>query len=300
MRAGGFLFVVSFTALAMSSAGLRAGETVVYTYDELGRLVKTTQSGTVNDGVETDVAYDPAGNRTDYDVSNSGGTADPNDTGATSGGIAGSGGGGETPPSFAVSDASATEGGSLTFTITKTGTVTNSYSVNYATADDTALAVGDYTAVSGTLTFTGAETSKMMTVATINDAASEPSEVFKFDLSAPTGGATITDSQGDGTITDDDGSSNNPPVTQGDFLTMNVCAITSINVTGNDTDPEGNYPLALVSENHNLATIVSSNAIRFNAPPFPGNHVVTYVVADSLGATSTGVLNVTVSGGTCF
>ena len=96
MRTGGFLLAISFIALAMAPAGLQAGETVVYKYDALGRLVKTTSTGTANDGVETDIGYDPAGNRTDYDVSNSSGTANPDDTGATSGGIAG--GGGNIPP----------------------------------------------------------------------------------------------------------------------------------------------------------------------------------------------------------
>lgn len=40
-----------------------AEETVTYTYDALGRLVKTVRTGTVNDNVQTSYQYDPASNR---------------------------------------------------------------------------------------------------------------------------------------------------------------------------------------------------------------------------------------------
>ena len=66
----------------------------------------------------------------------------------------------DTPPSFAISDVSATEGGSLTFTVTKTGAATGSFSVNYATANGTATSPSDYTAASGTLTFAQADTAR--------------------------------------------------------------------------------------------------------------------------------------------
>lgn len=55
------------SALALASAA-QAGETVTYSYDALGRLTATTSSGTVNDGVATGIAYDPAGNRSGYSV----------------------------------------------------------------------------------------------------------------------------------------------------------------------------------------------------------------------------------------
>ncbi|MEM8918912.1 MAG: hypothetical protein AAGE37_08645 [Pseudomonadota bacterium] len=74
---------ILFSAIALIglSAPAMATETVTYTYDELGRLVRTQQSGTVNNGVDTQIDYDAAGNRTDYDVTGSSGTG--SDTGAT-------------------------------------------------------------------------------------------------------------------------------------------------------------------------------------------------------------------------
>jgi hypothetical protein len=42
----------------------QAGETVTYSYDSLGRLVRVERSGTVNNGVNSAYCYDPADNRT--------------------------------------------------------------------------------------------------------------------------------------------------------------------------------------------------------------------------------------------
>jgi YD repeat-containing protein len=56
----------SFCALATAAT---ASETTTYTYDALGRLVATSSSGSVNNGLTTSIAYDPAGNRQSYAVS---------------------------------------------------------------------------------------------------------------------------------------------------------------------------------------------------------------------------------------
>jgi hypothetical protein len=56
-------------ALALGCAsGARAGETIAYGYDELGRLVKVEHSGTVNDGVKAQYSYDQTDNRTNVTV----------------------------------------------------------------------------------------------------------------------------------------------------------------------------------------------------------------------------------------
>lgn len=41
-----------------------ASETITYTYDAKGRLIKVVHSGTVNNGVQTDYTHDKADNRT--------------------------------------------------------------------------------------------------------------------------------------------------------------------------------------------------------------------------------------------
>jgi YD repeat-containing protein len=50
------------TALAGSAAS--ATETVTYTYDARGRLIKVVHTGTVNNNVQTDYTHDKADNRT--------------------------------------------------------------------------------------------------------------------------------------------------------------------------------------------------------------------------------------------
>lgn len=83
---------------------------------------------------------------------------------------------------------------------------------------------------------------------------------------------------------------------------MGKCAVKNVNVTANDTDPEGNYPLSVVSAVGNggmIATVVSGSTIEIEAPGTTGAKTVTYTVADSLGATATGTVTVTVSGGSC-
>jgi hypothetical protein len=108
------------------------------------------------------------------------------------------------PPSFAINDVSVTEGGNLVLTVTKTGSTSSSFSVNFATANGTAAAGSDYTANSGTLTFAAADTTKTITIVTTDDAAVESAETVLVNLSGATGGATISDAQGVGTINDND------------------------------------------------------------------------------------------------
>jgi YD repeat-containing protein len=67
------LISVSVTALMMSPCA-NATETVTYSYDTQGRLVQSVISGTVNNGQTSSTTFDAANNRTNYNVSLSGGT----------------------------------------------------------------------------------------------------------------------------------------------------------------------------------------------------------------------------------
>lgn len=46
-----------------------ATETITYTYDAKGRLVKVVRTGSINNGVTTEVTHDNADNRTRVKVS---------------------------------------------------------------------------------------------------------------------------------------------------------------------------------------------------------------------------------------
>ncbi|MCZ8362164.1 MAG: FG-GAP-like repeat-containing protein, partial [Microcystis sp. LE19-251.1A] len=115
--------------------------------------------------------------------------------------------------SIAITDVTVTEGNSGTtnavFTVTLSNAVDTAISLNYATANGTATtADNDYTAIATTpLTFNAGETSKTITVAVNGDTKVEANENFFVNLSnlqANGRNVTITDNQGQGTITDDD------------------------------------------------------------------------------------------------
>ncbi len=94
--------------------------------------------------------------------------------------------------------------GNAVFTVTLSAAAADAVTVQYATADNTALAGSDYTATSGTLTIPAGSTSGTISVPVNNDALIELAENFYVNLSSPSANATITDSQGIGTINVDE------------------------------------------------------------------------------------------------
>ena len=132
-----------------------------------------------------------------------------------------------------IDDAEAAEGGTLTFTLTRTGDTSGASTVQWITGDDTrdgadlATAGSDYTAVTTaqTVSFAAGEASKTVTVTSLADNLVENDETFEVRLSNPTG-ATLADDTGIGTITDDDGaptlSINDVTVTEGDIATFTI------------------------------------------------------------------------------
>lgn len=95
------------------------------------------------------------------------------------------------------------------------------------------------------------------------------------------------------------GGGNQPPVATNDTLSVVRCEIGYKNVTANDTDPEGNTPLVVTAVDHATAWVDSSTTVGVQAPDMSGSYYVYYTVRDSLGATSTGRLTVTVTGTIC-
>ena len=113
-----------------------------------------------------------------------------------------------TAPSLTINDVSVTEGNSgsvnAVFTVSLSAASGLPVSVAYATANGAATAGSDYTAKTGTLSFAPGVTTQTLSVAVLGDALAEPSETFAVNLTQP-GNATIADSQGVGTILDNDG-----------------------------------------------------------------------------------------------
>lgn len=107
-----------------------------------------------------------------------------------------------------IADVSVLEGNSGTvtavFTVTLTPDSSQTVTVDYATANNSATAGSDYTAVANTLTFNPGQTSKTISVPIIGDTSDESDETFFINLSNPAN-AAILDGQAVGTIIDNDG-----------------------------------------------------------------------------------------------
>jgi hypothetical protein len=110
-------------------------------------------------------------------------------------------------PKFSISDAQIIEGNdgirTAEFTVSLSNVPTEAVTVNYATANGSAIAGLDYTATNGMLTFTPGETSKTISVDILGDAQFEVNETVFVNLSSPEG-AGLLDSRGVGTIVNDD------------------------------------------------------------------------------------------------
>jgi large repetitive protein len=109
----------------------------------------------------------------------------------------------DAPPAILVSDDSGGEGALVTMTVTLSAISEVEVTVDYATADGTAVSPGDYNPRAGTLTFLPGQTSQEVFVQAFDDAEVEGDETFFFNLTNPEG-ATIADGQGIGTIVDDE------------------------------------------------------------------------------------------------
>ena len=111
------------------------------------------------------------------------------------------------------SSASKAEGNSgnasFTFTVTRSGVLTGTTTVNYAVAGigPNPATANDFVGSvfpSGSVTFTAGQTSRVITIPVRGDAIVEANENFRTTLSGPTGGVTITTAAANGLIRNDD------------------------------------------------------------------------------------------------
>ena len=113
----------------------------------------------------------------------------------------------EASPTVSISDGGRQEGdsgtGVIPFEVTLSGVSGQTVTVEFTTADGTAIVGNDYQPVSGTLTFTPGEISKEIDVLINGDTTDEADETFLVKLSNPTN-VTLNKKQGQGTILNDD------------------------------------------------------------------------------------------------
>jgi len=174
-----------------------AADSAAYTYDAHGRLVAATHTSAT--GTATVIGYDPADNRSSYVVSSMG---------------------------LSIADASVNEGGSLVFTVTRSGSTAGAASVSWATSNGTAVAGTNYTASSGTASFAAGATSATVTVPTTDDNIATANLSMQVTLSSPSAGAVLLDASATGTVKNTDAAASmsigNAGATEGAALVFTV------------------------------------------------------------------------------
>ena len=163
---------------------------------------------------------------------------------------------------LAINNVSITEGNSgltfANFTVLLSPASSQVVTVNYGTANNTAVEPSDYQARSGVVTFQPGETSKDVVMTVNGDTTLEPNETFNVNLSTPTN-ATIGDSQGVCTIINDD---TQPTISIGDV------AVTEGNVgttTAVFTVSLSNATTQTVTVNYATASDTATSGIDFVA-----------------------------------
>jgi len=171
-------------------------------------------------------------------------------------------------PLLSVDDVTVSEGGTATFTISLSASPAAPVTVQWATADGTAVAGSDYTTASGTVSFAISETTKTIPITTIADLVNgEATETFYVNLGNAVG-AAITDHQGLATITNVDVlptlSISDASVSEGNSgtkvltFTVTLSAASASTVTANWATSDGT---ATAGTDY----VAGSNGLTFNA-----------------------------------
>lgn len=198
-------------------------------------------------------------------------------------------------PRFAINNVTRQEGQNLTFAVTKSGATALTHTINYATQNHSAAAGADYVAKSGTLSFSPSQTSRTITIIGVEDSAVEPTETFRVNLSAATNGAAIADSQGVGSITNDD---NTPPIAYNDVANAEVFKRVSVYPRANDSDADGHaITLTTYTPSHGASVQWSASAKRMDITPTStaSSQWVDYAISDGNGGADTARININVS-----
>ncbi|HEY9664591.1 MAG TPA: Calx-beta domain-containing protein, partial [Allocoleopsis sp.] len=190
-------------------------------------------------------------------------------------------------PALSIGNASIVEGDAgaqnLAFTVNLSAASAQAVTVNYATADGSAIGGSDYTPTVGTLTFAAGQTSQIINVPISGDEVLEPDETFSLTLTNPAN-ATIATAQATGTIVNNDiaGSSFGTAIdlTNADLATKTLTGAIS------DADKQDYYKVNLAQTGDLVFTATGlqgkadvefydSNRNKLQAPSFSSNAAYT-------------------------
>lgn len=191
-------------------------------------------------------------------------------------------------------------------TVTLSAVSGQTVTVNYATANGTAIADSDYTAVIGNLAFNPGDTIKTINVPITNDTAVEGNETFSVTLSGPSNAAlgaitthtytinnddSFPDADGDSYTSDVDCDDSNPAVNPG---------ATEIPNNGIDDDCNPATPILSASgsgNNYPVPLFRASLSLNVNASSLGTSTFTYYYTRNRLYFVSTSITNISVTGG---
>src|SRR6185312_8182699 len=177
----------------------------------------------------------------------------------------------DSQPTISINDVTVNEGNAGTTTATFTVSLSNlssqTVTVNYATADNSATQPGDYATASGTVTINPNTPSQTFTVNVNGDTLTELNESFFVNLSSPSN-ATINDGQGVGTITNDDAepsvSINDVTVTEGNSGTTTATFTVSLSNPSSQTVTVNFATADNTATTANSDYVATSGTLTFN------------------------------------
>ncbi|MFN9616251.1 MAG: Calx-beta domain-containing protein, partial [Dolichospermum sp.] len=158
----------------------------------------------------------------------------------------------------------------VTYTVTLSKTSTQTITVQYATANGTAIAGSDYTSTSGTLTFNPGVTSQVINIPILNDSINEANETFTLNLASPINASLGTAKTATTTITDTLSASVTTTL-PGGVENLTLTGTAAINGTGNANNNvfQGN------SANNTLSGLDGNDTYRFLANTVLGTDKIT-------------------------
>lgn len=174
---------------------------------------------------------------------------------------------------LSIAGASANEGTTLSFPVTRTGNTTNAASASWSTSNGTAVAGTNYTASTGTVSFAAGATAAAISVSTLDDNVVTANMAMNITLSAPSSGSSLGTASATGTIVNVDTG-----------ITLSI---------GNASSPEGSALKFTVTRSGSTTSMVSAHWATSNGTAVAGTNYTAasgtiYIAA---GAT-TGVITV--------
>jgi Ca2+-binding RTX toxin-like protein len=199
-------------------------------------------------------------------------------------------------PRISIGDVGVTEGNSettpMTFTVSRSGSSHGTSSVHYAAEGVTAISGVDFAPASGVLHFPTGVTSRTLTVDVTADRLDELDEILDVNLSNPTGGHII-DGQGQGTITDDDGS----PVAASQSASTDEDTALPVTLVATDAECDLLTYTIITLPAHGALSVSGADRTYTPAANYNGPDSFTFRASDGVNESNVATVSITVNPG---